>query len=178
MSDYKKGLIYIAVGYLFILININLRFTNFSFDILPNFIGYFLQFVGILLLKEYTNNKKYLHALSIILGVLTLILLVSDYMQTEIPYLRFVSNIIDVIYMVLLFNVLIKIANDYHSYEEIKLKVIRIALVLSNIFIYVLVYYFNQARWFPPVFIAISLFMIMLTISVLVSLFRLSKDVN
>lgn len=178
MSDNKKALIYIAVGYLFILVNINLKFPNFSFDILPNFIGYFLQFAGILLLKEYTNDKKYLHVLSIILAVLSLIILVSNYMKTEIPYLRLISNIIDIVYMFLLFDVLIKIANDYHSYEEIKLKVLRISLILTNLLIFILVYFFNQYSWFSPVFIGISFFMIMLTISVLVSLFRLSKDVN
>lgn len=178
MSNNKKALTFIAFGYLFVLININLNFHEFSFDIFPDFIGYFLQFIGILLLKEYTSNKIYLHILSIFLGIASLILLVSNYMHITVPYLQVITNIVDLIYMFLLFTILIKIANDYHSYEEIKLKVLRIADVLSTIVIYVLIYFFNQEAWFKPVFIGISLFVIMLAISILVTLFKLRKDID
>ena len=63
----KKGLSFVAFGFFFTLINLNLTLNGAKLDVTPDFIGWILFFLAFDLLGTYVKDKLYLKWLSLVL---------------------------------------------------------------------------------------------------------------
>ena len=178
----KKGLKLIAFGYLFILLNFNLKSGGISINIFPSFIGYGLIFLGLRQLGAYTKNSIALYILTGIIGCESLVewalTLTGSQMPTVVDIIVFV---LDLVFMYLLFGVLIKVAEDHNSLETRKLPVLRITYIVFAIafFIFGYLFYYNQsATYYALIAAVLGIIGLFVAISIAVSLFRLSKDVD
>ena len=59
-EDIKKGISYTAIGFLFVLVNLNFNFGSVRVNVMPNFIGWIMLTMAVKKLDQYTKDKKYL----------------------------------------------------------------------------------------------------------------------
>ncbi|MBQ6559452.1 MAG: hypothetical protein IJL85_01345 [Erysipelotrichaceae bacterium] len=126
--DIKKGISYIAIGFLFTLVNINLKLNSTTLNITPDFIGWILIFFAFDRLGHYTENKAYLKWIALILAILTGVIWVYGIMKPEfdIDIVKTIVSFVSVGYMFLLFNILEKIAKDHAPTFEKNISMLKI----------------------------------------------------
>ena len=112
--DIKKGISYIAFGFLFTLLNINLNFNGTSINITPDFVGWILMFLAFDHLGQYVENKGYLKWIALILAILTGVIWVYGLVKPElsIDTVKTVVSFAGVVFMFILFGVLEEVARD------------------------------------------------------------------
>ncbi len=112
--DIKKGISYIAFGFLFTLLNINLNFNGTSINIMPDFVGWILMFLAFDHLGQYVENKGYLKWIALILAILTGVIWVYGLVKPElsIDTVKMVVSFASVVFMFVLFGVLEEVARD------------------------------------------------------------------
>ena len=103
--DIKKGISYIAFGFLFTLLNINLNFNGTSINITPDFVGWILMFLAFDHLGQYVENKGYLKWIALILAILTGVIWVYGLVKPElsIDTVKTVVSFAGVVFMFILF---------------------------------------------------------------------------
>ena len=77
--DIKKGISYVAFGFLFTLININLTFNGATVNIVPDFLGWILFFLAYDKLGSYMENRVYLKWGFLIMAVFKGVLWILDF---------------------------------------------------------------------------------------------------
>ena len=116
----KKGLSYVAFGFLFTLVNINLTLNGAKINVTPSFIGWILFFLAHDQLGEYTADQKYLKWAALVQVILTAAIWILEIAKPELEetLLETVSTAVSTVYMFILFGSLEKIAHDYGSSRE------------------------------------------------------------
>ncbi len=124
----KKGLSYVAFGFLFTLVELNLNFQNGTINVMPDFIGWILFFLAFDKLGIYVENKKYLKWISLVMIILTGTIWVLGIAKPEIStdILTTTATIISLIYMFILFGAVEQIARDDQSKKESTIHMLKI----------------------------------------------------
>lgn len=116
----KKGLSFVAFGFLIILVNLNLTLNGHTVNISPDFIGWLLLFFAHDKLGAYTEDKGYLKWTALILAILSGAFWVLELVGVDADITAFetVINIAAAAYMFILFSVLESVARDCGSEHE------------------------------------------------------------
>lgn len=133
----KSALSMIAFGFLFIIVNWNIRAGDLTVNILPECIGWLLLFPAFDSLGPYGKNRKYLKWAALVLAVFTAALWILRTFLPEADILvpDLIRSVLSPVYMYGLFGVLLQIARDFDSPVESWLRTLRILnLVLALIF--------------------------------------------
>ena len=133
--DLKKGLTYIARGYLFVLLDFSLDLTDIrvSIDILPDFIGWFFIFIAIDCLGEYITDRSFTKWTAIAMVILT-ILEIFIWPEDESAGITILYVLIDVISTACLYTILgavEKIARDLESPRETTIRKLKGFLIVK-----------------------------------------------
>lgn len=178
----KKGLLFVAFGFLFTLVNINLIINDLSINITPDFIGWLLLFLAFDKLEAYTKDKQYLKWLSLALAIFSGVVWVFGLLKPEvnINVLNMIVNIVGAIYMFMMFGVLENIAHDHAPSKQSTLGLLKYV----NVLLYVLFALFavlastNENRILILISFGFGAAAIVCAIITAVTLFSLSKEVN
>ena len=124
----KKGLSFVAFGFFFTLINLNLTLNGAKLNVTPDFIGWILFFLAFDLLGTYVKDKLYLKWLSLVLVIITAADWVLEITKPELDTgaVRTFVTVLSGVYMYLLFGALEFIARDFKSSEESTIRILRI----------------------------------------------------
>lgn len=124
----KKGLSFVAFGFLIILVNLNLTLNGHTVNVTPDFIGWLLLFFAHDKFGVYTQDKGYLKWVSLILAILTGAFWVLDLagFDADITIFEAVANIVAAAYMYILFSILESVARDYGSENESTIRMLKI----------------------------------------------------
>lgn len=124
----KKGLSFVAFGFFFTLINLNLTLNGAKLNVTPDFIGWILFFLAFDLLGTYVKDKLYLKWLSLVLVIITAADWVLEITKPELDTgaVRTFVTVLSGVYMYLLFGALEVIARDFKSSEESTIRILRI----------------------------------------------------
>ena len=123
----KKGLTYVAFGFLFTLVNLNLNWEGGSLNVMPDFIGWILLFLATGCLGTYMEQKMYLKWISLVMIILSGAVWVLGVagLDDRIGVLKTVAGIVSAVFMLLFFGVLEEIARDYGSQRESTLRMLK-----------------------------------------------------
>ncbi len=133
--DIKKGISYIAFGFLFALVNINLNFNGGSLNVTPDFVGWILMFFAFDRLGHYVEDKTYLKWAALILAILTGVIWVYGLAKPEldIGIVKTIVSFVQAAFMFILFGVLEQIARDHAPLYEKNISMLKIV----NLVLYV-----------------------------------------
>ena len=131
----KKGLTFVAFGFLFTLVNLNITLNGSTLNIMPDFIGWILFFLAFDKLGKYVEDKRYLKWIALILTIATAVLWIFDIAEpaSRIDFLKTIVTIVSAVYMFLLFGSLEKIAHEYGSAGETALHMLKILNLVLNV---------------------------------------------
>ncbi len=138
----KKGLSFVAFGFLFLLVNLNLTLNGTTVNCTPDFIGFILFFLAFDALGSYTQGKGYLKWISLLLVILSGAQWLLKTLRPELSgfsLLNGVTALLSAVYMFLLFGILEAIAGDFNSPRESTLSVLKYV----NLLVYVLLAFFS-----------------------------------
>ena len=142
----RKGLSLTAYGFLFILINFNLVMEGRTINVIPDFIGWILLFLAFGKLGDYTKDCKWLRWLALVMVAPAAFSWVISLITPELagrPELLIINNMVnmiasvgEMIFIVVMFTPLIRIAHDYGSDREQKFKTLRMVnLGMYSVFV-------------------------------------------
>ena len=116
----KKAISFIAFGFLFTLVNINLTINNTPINITPDFIGWILLYLAYDKMGDYMKDKSYMKTISLVMIVLTGVTWLGSIVKPELDLsiIKTVANVISAVYMFILCTVLEKVAHDLGSVRE------------------------------------------------------------
>ena len=134
--DIKKGISYIAFGFLFTLVNINLQLNGGSLNITPDFIGWILMFFAFDKLGSYVGGKGYMKWIALVLAIATGVVWVCGIAKPELDLdiIKTVVSFVSMGYMFILFGILEGIARDHApSFEKniSMLKIVNLVLYIA-----------------------------------------------
>ena len=180
--DIKKGLSFVAFGFLFTLVNFNLTLNGSSLNVMPDFVGWILFYFAFDRLGTYISDKKYLKWISLILALLTAALWIFELAKPElnVDIFNTATTAAAAFYMFILFGVLENIAKDYNSSrtDTIRmLKILNLGLYIAFI-VFALVYYFTRENTFAVITAFIGIVMLVAAIFTAFVLFGLRKEVK
>ncbi len=136
--DLKKSLKYIAFGFLFTLLNINLTAGTLKINVMPDFIGWILFFIAFDGLGDYGKGKEYLKWIALGLLIATAVLWVFSIARPslDLNIVDTVVTVVSAVFMFVLFGILEKIAGDIGSKRASILRMLKyFNLVLYVLFI-------------------------------------------
>ena len=115
--DIKKALSYVAFGFLFTLINLNLTIGSLTINVTPDFIGWILFFLAFDKFGSYLEGKSYLKWISLCVAIVSAATWLLDLVMPEVDpgYLNTVVSTVSVIYTFILFGTLVEIAEECGS---------------------------------------------------------------
>ncbi|MBR1757853.1 MAG: hypothetical protein IJ744_03890 [Lachnospiraceae bacterium] len=184
--DIKKALSYIATGFLLILLDFNLNVNALSANILPDFVGWILIYLSVDLLGGYTEGKKYLKWMALVLAILNAILWVGPWFipAEKLTILVVLSGVISAFVFFILLGTLIQVGEDISSAHTGTLKILRWFMLFIHLFSAAGSLVVKRMGESPvlisPTMIAISvvlsLAMLVAAIVALVVLFKLKKE--
>ena len=185
MSDsIKKGIKLVAFAFLFTLVNLNLTINSVKINITPDFIGWILFTLAFDNLGEYAEDRKYLKYVSMVMIVLTGAQWILSIMNPdlEIGILNTVTSIISAVYMFMLMESLIRIADDIGSVRADTLRFLRWANPAVTVAIGLVGLMFLNSQEVNTVNAVATILVMVIGITVAimtaVTLFRLYKDVR
>ena len=133
----KKGLTLVAIGFLFVLVNFNLTLNGFKINVTPDFIGWILLTMAFYQLGSYVTGRKYFVYISLIMAIISGAYWVLQTFKPELlpafDVIKIFMNIMDAIYMFVLFGVLKEIAHDYGSKREDAITTLRYINLAVNV---------------------------------------------
>ena len=179
--DIKKGLLMVAVGFLFTLVNVNLTYNGSSLNVTPDFVGWILFFLSFDKLGSYISDKQFLKWTSLVMAVLTGATWILGIARPElnIDILNSVLTVVSTVYMFVLFGVLEKIAHDCGSPRESTLRILKwLNLVIYVLFVVAALFYAQGSNDQTALAVAAVLGVALLVCAIITAfvLFRLSKD--
>ncbi len=116
-QNIKKGISYIAFGFLFTLVNINLTISGTEINIMPDCVGWILFFLAIDELGEYSAGKTYLKWISLVLAIFTGAFWILGIMmpETDLSVFRSAVNLVSAFCIFMILGIVEMIAMDYGS---------------------------------------------------------------
>ena len=180
--DLKKGLAYVAFGFLFTLVNLNLTLNGTTINVIPNWIGWALLFLAFDKLGTYVSDKKYLKWLSLVLVILSGAVWLLEVLKPELDagIVKTISTVLSAVYMFLLFESLEIVARDYSPAKEDTIRMLKIINpVLVIAFVAAGIFAAHQKTGALHGLTGIlGICALAAAIVTAVTLFQLSKDVN
>ena len=180
----KKGLTLTAFGFLFLLVNFNLTINGSKLNVTPDFIGWILLTMAFSQLGSYVKGRKYLVYISLIMAIISgahwAIELFKPELLPAFDAIQIFINVMDAVYMFVLFGVLKEIAHDNGSIKEATISTLRyVNLAVSAILVVVslLAGRMNIDALASIVAIVGVIGLVAAVISA-VTLFKLKKDLN
>lgn len=183
----KKALTYIAVGFAFTLININLVFNGNRVSVTPDFIGWILLYLSYKLMGDYVADKPILKWGSLVLIILSLATWLQSIFMPEISsnILTTISNFAGAVYIYVLLGVLVKVSKDYDSSKTKTIEILRIihpiVYIILAILSIVLMFISNPtseaAINLGVITVAVLFVTLALALVTMFSLFGLRKDI-
>ncbi len=138
-EETKKGLLYAALGFMFVLVNINLQFDAKSVNITPDFIGFILLYLSLGYLGNYAADKGYLKWTAMILALCSAALwifgLVSD---ADVSVIRSLVSLVNAFFMFVYLGIIAQIAYDHQSVRADTLNMLRYVSAGVEVFLAVL----------------------------------------
>ncbi len=177
----RKGLSFLAFGYLFVLVNFNLELNNLRVNLMPEFVGWILLFLAVPQLGSYTQDKPLLRWAPLALAVVSGLSWASGILLPEIPCLsRFqpLTGLLSAWYLYVLFGVLEVLAEDIGSNRgpTIRLlKYINVALALG-VNLAAQIYAMTELEVAALAMVALGMLSLGAAIATLIVLFGLRKD--
>ena len=116
-ANIRRGLTFVAFGFLFTLVNINLTFPSGTVNVMPNFVGWILFFLAFDRLGSYVSDRPYLKWIALVLVILSAASWLLDIARPELggDILHTIITVISTVYLFILFGPLQQIARDYGS---------------------------------------------------------------
>ena len=126
--DIKKGLSLTAFGFAFVLINLNLTLDGATLNVTPDFIGWIMLTIAVDKLGTYTDGKKYLKIVALIMVVLSASLWVLQILKAgyDLSLVQTVSNVVSAVFMFIFFGCLEAVARDFESPRESTIRTLKI----------------------------------------------------
>ncbi len=178
----KKGLSYVAFGFFFTLVDLNLTLNGTTLNVTPDFIGWILFFLAFDRLGEYTADKIILKWVSSALIFLSAAVWVLELAkpELEIGFVKTLITIVTAVYMFVLFGVLKKIAADYSSYWQSMIGVLRILNpVLEIAFVAVgLLAIFAESTALVGLTAVLGIAALIAAVVTMIVLFQLRKEIS
>ena len=178
----KKALTFIAFGFLFTLVDLNLTVNGSQINFTPDFIGWVLLFMAFDNLGDYVKDKIYLKWLSLILTVVYAVIWFLDFAKPELStdLIKTPAAIGSTIYMFILFGVLGKVAHDYGSKRESTIRMLKILNLVLYVAILVLSLFIHSEEdtVIAMIMIVLGAAIIVCAIITAVVLFKLKNEVN
>ena len=180
--DLKKGLSYVATGFLFTLVNINLTFPRGTVNVTPDFIGWILLFLSFRLLGSYTEGKKYLSVISLIMMILSAAMWVMSIVKPELAVtaVKIVAGVLNAVYMFALFGCLERVAADHAPEKEPALRTLKILNLVLDIALFAVSLLANRLQ--PAVLVTavtvLGIAALITAIVIAVTLYKLKKNVT
>ncbi len=181
-ADLKKGISYVAFGFLFTLVNINLNFNSGTLNITPDWIGWILFFFAYVLLGEYVAGKPYLRWVPLVMVILTGAAWILKMARPELDagILTTVTGVVSAAYMFILFGVLETIGSDYDSHhtETIRtLKYVNLAVYVLTL-VLALIVSVSGSTAVAGLFLIAGVIMLVAAIVTLVVLLKFRKEMQ
>ena len=181
--DLKKGLSYVAFGFLFTLVNLNLTLNGGTLNVMPDFVGWILFFLAIGCLGSYAAGKGYLKGLALLLAVITfftwIVAIVSP--ELDLSGWNMIPNLLAAVYMFILFGILEQIARDYGSPLESRirtLKILNLALYLGLVGLGLLGTMGKGMELLAMVIVLVGITALIAAIVTCVTLFKLRNEIR
>lgn len=181
--DLKKALTYVAVGFLFTLVNLNITLNGTTINVTPDFIGWILFFFAYDKLGSYMEDKIYMKWLALVLAIISAAtwLLQLTKPEFDISILTTIVSTVSMVYLFILLKTLEKVAKDYGSNTQSTILILKYINVFLNIaFIVVALLAANNLENSALIMATgmIGAMALMAAVFTCLSLFRLRKDVN
>ena len=179
--DIRKGISYVAFGFLFTLVNFNLTMNGLSINITPDFVGWILLFLAHDKLGTYVENKAYLKWMALILAIFSATLTLLGYVSPGLNVSLFKSMlaVISVVYMFILFGVLEKIAADNNTSQAKTISILKILnLALYVAFVVCVLLTTQNLEVFATLSLVFGAAAIISAIFTVVVLFKLRKEIK
>ena len=178
--DIKKGITFVAFGFLLTLVNFNLTINGFTVNIFPDFLGWICIYLAFDKLGTYISDKKYMKWAAMILAVVSCAVWVIDtFMKTiDIKMVNYAVNLVAAVYMFILLGVVIKVARDRGSARADTINILR----FINLFVFVILTVLSAVAnrmsvdVLVPVVAIVGVIAIVAAIITAVTLFALKKD--
>lgn len=119
----KKGVSFVAFGFLFTLVNFNLNFPSFSINIMPEFVGWLLFFLAYDKLGSYISDRQYMKW-----GAMTLLIINAAFWimpSVGLGAIRTILSICQDIYWFIILGVMEQVAEDYGSSQQGSIRFIK-----------------------------------------------------
>ncbi len=180
--DIKKGIKYVALGFLFILVNVNLNFNGTTVNISPNFLGWIFLFAAFDKLGKYGEGKTYLKWFALLMVAFTAVLWVLNLIryQVDLTVANVIVGVCQCMYNYILFGMLEEIARDYGSERKDKihnLKILNLACYIA-LTVSAAVAYNSLNKSTALLFFAVGLAALVVAIVTLVTLFKFSNELH
>ena len=148
----KKGIRLIAIGFVFTLINLNLKFNAQSINIMPDFIGWFIIAFAFSYMGSFKKGSGWLKWGSILLGLISAGLLVAEYVlpKYDLSLYKSGASILEALIIFFLLSYLEKIGRACGSNCTGDLKILK--------YVYLVVYIIFQALSLCVGFLPIDLY--------------------
>lgn len=178
--DIKKGISYVAFGFLFTLVNFNLNFGTVSVNIMPEFVGWILFFMAHDCLEKYLGNKPYMKWIALIMAIVTGAFWIVDLTKAniQVDIVKMIFNFVSMVYMYILFGSLEKLANDYdskHTKTIGMLKILNLTLYLIT-FVFAFIYIYNRLDTYAVITALVGIAALVSAIFTAVILFKLRTE--
>ncbi|MBQ7064271.1 MAG: hypothetical protein IJM90_05235 [Firmicutes bacterium] len=183
----KKGLSNIAIGFLFILVSINITLNGAKLELTPDFIGWILFYLAFDQLGDYISDRPYMKWVPLAMAFMTGFTWVRDLFLPELlisPIVISILSVISAVYMFVLLGVLKTIAEDLNSPRAGTIGTLRVLNFGISIALAVLAYaiavtYGSRiSNILALLFTALGVVAIIAAIVTAVVLFKLSGEVQ
>lgn len=181
LEKLKKSISMIAVGFVFTLVNINLKFGDTTVNVMPDFIGWLLYFLAFDGLGEYGKGKEYMKWAALPIMMMNIVQYAYTFInpEAELTILNTVTNLCEVVYLFLLLGIVEMIAEDIGSGQTERIHTVRYLIVAAELFILLFTIFMKKVGISEAVVVmtvAIVLFIVM--ILTMIALLKLRKEVK
>lgn len=177
----QKALSFIAFGFLFTLLNININSINFT----PSFIGWILLFLAYDNLGKYNEDKVWLKWTALALAVLSLAVWILGLTNPDFStrILDAIISVVSAVYLYFLLGMLENVADDYGSGLSKKLHNVKLVNLIAVCLLELIAIQLPAQGQTPDtlmsVLVVVLLFLTLgIAIYMMFLLFRLRKDIR
>ncbi|MBR0373475.1 MAG: hypothetical protein IJH91_02970 [Mogibacterium sp.] len=184
--ELKKGLTFVAVGFLLTLVNLNLNFNGRSVNVMPAFVGWILLLLANYKLGDYVNDRSYLKILAPIMVVMTSAIYVMEFVMPgkALTTMQSIVPFVSTLYTFFLCGALEKVAQDYKSPRGATLHLLKymdlaLVFVMNGLALLLLAIKSTKAVGvLAMVVLFLAIAALFVAIALVVALFRLRSDVS
>ena len=178
----KKALTFIAFGFLFTLVNINLTLNGTTVNIMPDFVGWILIYLSLGCLGDYAKDKQYLKVFALLIAVVKAALWLADIIKPEIDLetVKAITGLADTVFMFIFFGIIEKIAEDHNSTRTDTIRTLKWFNVISYIVLAVtgLLYDKMKLEFAAMIVLIAGLVAFVCAVITMFVLFGLRKEIN